>query len=204
MALVLPGANSLTVPLPIGRPRKVAAGVEGQGVRTIEPGEGGRGRGVPRANSLTVSSPAWRRRGCRWGRTPGPGYFSPLRVAVGVVLPGRTRSPCRCPRVGHEEVAAGVEGQGLGLIQSGEGGGGRGAPRGEFAHRSPSDTSRPTQRLPPESTAKASGIISPVRVAVAVVLPARTHSPWLRILDANGHLEVAVGIDGQGMVRSAR
>ena len=55
LGVVLPGANLLTVLLPIVGHVEVAAAVEGQGVGTIQPGEGGAGRGAPRANLLTVS-----------------------------------------------------------------------------------------------------------------------------------------------------
>ena len=55
---------------------------------------------------------------------------------MGVVLPGANLlTVLHCHVVGHVEVAAGVERQGVGLVQPGEGGGGRGAPRCELAHR---------------------------------------------------------------------
>ena len=104
---------------------------------------------------------------------------------MGVVLPGANSLTVLLPVVGHVEVAAGVERQGLGIIQPGEGGGGRGAPRCELAHRVIA-VLLATKRLPLESNARASGSFSPVRVAVGVVLPGAnsltvlSHRSWPR------------------------
>ena len=57
LGVVLPGANLLTVLPPYVGHIEVAAAVERQSVGTVQPGEGGAGRGAPRANLLTVLLP---------------------------------------------------------------------------------------------------------------------------------------------------
>ena len=53
------------------------------------------------------------------------GSSSPVRMAVGVVLPGELAHRGAIA-VGYEEVAASIEGHGPGPIQPGQGGGGAG------------------------------------------------------------------------------
>ena len=89
MGVVFPGANSLTVPLSQVGHVEVAVGVERQGLRTIQPGEGGGGRGAPRCElahraialvgHVEVAAGVERQ---------GLGTIQPAERGVGVVLPG--------------------------------------------------------------------------------------------------------------------
>ena len=181
---------------------EVAAGVEGQGVGIVQPGEGGGGRGAPRrelAHRAIAVPSSWPRRGCRWSRRPGRrDRFSPVRVAVGVVLPGRTRSPCHCLGVGHVEVAAGVEGQGVGTVQPGEGGGGRGAPRCELAHRVVAVASWPRRGCRWSRRPGRQGLAQPGEGGGGRGAP-RGELAHRALPLSVGHVEVAAGVEGQGV-----
>ena len=82
---------------------------------------------LPGANSSPCCCHRWPRTGCRWSRRPGRRARTRRRSRWRwrVVLPGANFSPCCC-HVGHVQVAAGVEGQGVGLGHAG-GVGGAGA-----------------------------------------------------------------------------
>ena len=59
LAVVLPGANSLTVLPPLVGHVEVAAGVEGQGTGTVSPVSVVLAVVLPGANSLTVPFSVW-------------------------------------------------------------------------------------------------------------------------------------------------
>ena len=107
-------------------------GWSGWAVRTTTPPAAGVG-----ANTLTVLFPLLatkRLPPASKARALGPSARRGWRW--GWCCPARTRSPCAGvarARVGHEEVAAGVEGQGAGTVQPGEGGFGGGARRQQVA-----------------------------------------------------------------------
>ena len=129
-----------------------------------------------RANSLTepslsgglMSFTLTTKRLPRASKARAAGPVSPVRVAVGVVLPGELAHRVVF-EVGDEEVAVGVERQGDGPIQPCEGGGGVGCCPAQT--RSPCCPVVGDEEVAVGVEGQGGGPFSPVRVAVGVVMP---------------------------------
>ena len=71
MGVVLPGANSLTVPLPALATNRLPLESNARRSGIVQPGEGGGGVVLPGANSLTVLLPVGHVEVAAGSRTPG-------------------------------------------------------------------------------------------------------------------------------------
>ena len=93
------------------------------------------------------------------------GLFSPPSIAVGVFFP-RELADGAAAIVGHEQIAAVVEGQGDRIVHPGQRGDGRGAALCDLLTVLLPRLA--TNRSPLGSNAIAQGLLAPVRVALAV------------------------------------